>query len=64
MLVGKDRRFRGGVRHFLHHSRSPAVAEGLNSARKRWHIRKEKRRRRKPRDRRDQHRRDHDRRDR
>jgi hypothetical protein len=45
ILVGKDRRFRGRVRRFLHRSRSLAVAEGLDGARKRWRIRKERKRR-------------------
>lgn len=45
ILVGKDRRFRGRVRRFLHRSRSLAVAEGLEGARQRWRIRKERRRR-------------------
>jgi len=46
ILVGADRRFRGKVRRFRHVSRSLAVAEGLDGARKRWRIRKERRRRR------------------
>jgi hypothetical protein len=46
ILVGADRRFRGRVRRFRHKSRSLAVAEGLDGARKRWRIRKERRRRR------------------
>jgi hypothetical protein len=56
VLVGKDRRFRGPVRRFLHRSRSLAVAEGLEGARRRWRNRKERRRRRerrRPRRRRD-----------
>ena len=46
ILVGSDRRFRGPVRRFRHGSRSLAIAEGLDGARKRWRIRKERRRRR------------------
>jgi FecR protein len=46
VLVGADRKFRGRVRRFRHRSRSLAIAEGLEGARKRWRIRKERRRRR------------------
>jgi hypothetical protein len=46
VLVGADRRFRGRVRRFRHRSRSLAIAEGLDGARKRWRTRKERRRRR------------------
>ena len=46
VFVGSDRRFRGKVRRFRHVSRSIAIAEGLDGARKRWRIRKERRRRR------------------
>jgi len=45
IVVDKNRRFRGRVRRFLHRSRSLAVADGLDGARKRWRIRKERRRR-------------------
>jgi hypothetical protein len=45
ILVGSNRRFRGRVRRFLHRSRSLAVADGLDGARKRWRTRKERRRR-------------------
>jgi hypothetical protein len=46
ILVGADRRFRGPVRRFRHVSRSLAIAAGLDGARKRWRIRKERRSRR------------------
>lgn len=46
IVVGADRRFRGRVRRFRHVSRSLAIIEGLDGARKRWRIRKERRRRR------------------
>jgi hypothetical protein len=45
VVVDRNRRFRGRVRRFMHRSRSLAVAEGLEGARKRWHIRKQRRRR-------------------
>jgi hypothetical protein len=45
VLIGADRRFRGRVRRFRHRSRSLAVEEGLEGARRRWRIRKEKKRR-------------------
>lgn len=45
VLIGADRRFRGRVRRFRHRSRSIAIDEGLDGARKRWRIRKEKKRR-------------------
>ncbi|MDZ4866353.1 MAG: FecR family protein [Alphaproteobacteria bacterium] len=45
VLVGSDRRFRGRVRRFRHRSRSVAVDEGLDGARRRWRIRKERKRR-------------------
>jgi hypothetical protein len=45
VLVGSDRRFRGRVRKFRHKSRSLAVAEGLEGARRRWRIRKVRKRR-------------------
>jgi hypothetical protein len=45
VLVGSDRRFRGRVRRFRHRSRSIAVDEGLDGARRRWRIRKERKRR-------------------
>jgi len=45
IVVDRNRRFRGRVRRFRHKSPSLAVAEGLDGARKRWRIRKEKRRR-------------------
>jgi hypothetical protein len=45
ILVDRTRRFRGGVRRFRHKSRSLAIAEGLDGARKRWRIRKERKRR-------------------
>lgn len=45
VLVGRDRRFRGRVRRYRHRSRSVAVDEGLDGARRRWRIRKEKKRR-------------------
>ena len=45
IVVDKDRRFRGKVRKRRHISRSIAIAEGLNGARKRWRIRKPARRR-------------------
>jgi hypothetical protein len=45
VLVGADRRFRGRVRRFRHRSRSVAVDEGLEGARRRWRIRKAKKRR-------------------
>jgi hypothetical protein len=43
--VDRNRRFRGRVRRFMHRSRSLAIAEGLEGARKRWRIRKQRRRR-------------------
>jgi hypothetical protein len=46
VLIGADRRFRGRVRRFIHRSRSLAVADGLDGARKRWRLRKERKRRR------------------
>ena len=46
IVVGADRRFRGRVRRFRHVSRSLAIIAGLDGARKRWRIRKERRRRR------------------
>ena len=45
VLVGGDRKFRGRVRKFRHNSRSLAIAEGLEGARKRWRIRKVRKRR-------------------
>lgn len=45
VVAGRDRRFRGKVRRFLHKSRSIAIAEGLDGARKRWRVRKERKRR-------------------
>jgi hypothetical protein len=45
VLIGRDRRFRGRVRRFRHRSRSVAVDEGLDGARRRWRIRKERKRR-------------------
>jgi hypothetical protein len=45
ILVDRNRRFRGGIRRFRHKSRSIAIAEGLDGARKRWRIRKERKRR-------------------
>lgn len=45
VLIGPDRRFRGRVRKFRHKSRSLAVAEGLEGARRRWRIRKVRKRR-------------------
>lgn len=45
LLVGGDRRFRGRVRRGRHRSRSVAVDEGLDGARKRWRVRKERKRR-------------------
>jgi len=45
VVVGRDRRFRGRVRRYRHRSRSVAVDEGLDGARRRWRIRKEKKRR-------------------
>ena len=45
VLVDRNRRFRGGVRRFRHKSRSIAIAEGLEGARKRWRIRKQRKRR-------------------
>jgi hypothetical protein len=45
VLVGSDRKFRGRVRKFRHKSRSLAIAEGLEGARKRWRIRKARKRR-------------------
>ena len=45
VLVDRTRRFRGGVRRFRHKSRSLAILEGLDGARKRWRIRKERKRR-------------------
>jgi hypothetical protein len=46
ILVGSNRRFRGKVRRFRHISRSLAIVSGLDGARARWRIRKERRRRR------------------
>jgi hypothetical protein len=43
--AGANRRFVGKVRKRRHVSRSIAIAEGLDSARKRWPVRKPKRRR-------------------
>ena len=45
IMVDRTRRFRGKVRKRRHVSRSIAIAEGLNGARKRWRIRKPARRR-------------------
>ena len=45
VVVDKNRRFRGRVRRRRHVSRSIAIAEGLDGARKRWRIRKPARRR-------------------
>lgn len=45
VLVGSDRRFRGRVRRYRHRSRSVAIDEGLEGARRRWRIRKAKKRR-------------------
>lgn len=45
VLVGSDRKFRGRVRRFRHKTRSLAIAEGLEGARKRWRIRKVRKRR-------------------
>jgi hypothetical protein len=45
IVVDKNRRFRGRVRRRRHISRSIAIAEGLDGARKRWRIRKPARRR-------------------
>ena len=45
VVIGGDRRFRGPVRRFIHKSRSLAILEGLDGARKRWRIRKERKRR-------------------
>lgn len=45
VLADRTRRFRGGVRCFRHKSRSLAIAEGLDGARKRWRIRNERKRR-------------------
>jgi hypothetical protein len=45
VLIGADRRFRGRVRKRRHVSRSIAIAEGLEGARKRWRIRKVRKRR-------------------
>ncbi len=45
IVVDKNRRFRGRVRKRRHVSRSIAIAEGLDGARKRWRIRKPARRR-------------------
>jgi hypothetical protein len=46
VLVGSNRRFRGKVRRFRHVSRSLAIVAGLDGARARWRIRKERHRRR------------------
>jgi len=45
IVVDRTRRFRGKVRKRRHVSRSIAVAEGLDGARKRWRIKKPARRR-------------------
>jgi len=45
VLIGANRRFRGKVRKFRHVSRSIAVAEGLDGARRRWPVRKARKRR-------------------
>lgn len=45
IVVDKSRRFRGKVRKRRHVTRSIAIAEGLDGARKRWRIRKPARRR-------------------
>jgi hypothetical protein len=45
VVIDKNRRFRGRVRRRRHVSRSIAIAEGLDGARKRWRIRKPARRR-------------------
>lgn len=45
IVVDRTRRFRGKVRKRRHVSRSIAIAEGLNGARKRWRIKKPARRR-------------------
>jgi hypothetical protein len=45
VLIDRTRRFRGGVRRFRHKTRSIAIAEGFDGARKRWKIRKQKKRR-------------------
>jgi hypothetical protein len=45
VLIGADRRFRGRVRRYRHRSRSLAVEEGLEGARRRWRLRQEKKRR-------------------
>ncbi len=45
VVVDRNRRFRGRVRKFRHKSRSIAIAEGLDGARKRWRIRKVRQRR-------------------
>jgi len=45
IVVDRNRRFRGGIRRFRHKSRSLAIAEGLEGARKRWRIRKHRKRR-------------------
>lgn len=45
VLIGSDRRFRGRVRRFRHRSRSLAINEGLDGARRQWRIRKQKKRR-------------------
>ena len=45
LIIGADGRLRGGLRRFVHRSRSLAVADGLEKARGRWKIRKERRKR-------------------
>ena len=45
VVVDRNRRFRGRVRKRRHVSRSIAIAEGLEGARKRWRIRKPAKRR-------------------
>ena len=45
IVVDRNRRFRGRVRKRRHVSRSIAIAEGLDGARKRWRIRKPAKRR-------------------
>jgi hypothetical protein len=45
VVIDRNRRFRGRVRKRPHVSRSIAVAEGLEGARRRWRVRKERKRR-------------------